>query len=95
MGDLIPGGYFTVSAYDPSVMSIIPFPPSGFIKLATCRGAETIAESHVEPSRTGWISLGGAAVGADTDGCNPLLGPCLSATPVQPTTWGKIKALYR
>jgi len=95
MGDLVTVGYFTVSAYDPSAMSIIPFPPSGFIKVATCKGAEEIAEEHVDPARAGWVSFGGAAIGTDTDGCNPLLGPCGSPTPVQVTTWGKLKRLYR
>jgi len=92
--DLMPAGYFTVSAYDPSVMSIVPFPPSGLIKVATCGGAEINVEQAIDPARAGWISLGGGNVGADTDGCNPLLEPCLSATPTRSVTWGKIKTLY-
>ena len=95
MGDLVPVGYFTVSAYDPSAMSIIPFPPSGFIKVATCKGAEETVEEHVDPARTGWVSFGGAAIGNDSDGCNPLLEPCVGPTPILPSTWGKLKRLFR
>lgn len=95
MGDMIPVGYFTVAAYEPSAMSIIPFPPSGFVKIATCKGAEAVVENYVPPERTGWISIGGAARGTDTDGCNPLIEPCVTPTPVQSTTWGNLKRLYR
>jgi hypothetical protein len=95
MGDLVTVGYFTVSAYDPSAMSIIPFPPSGFIKVATCKGAETVVEEHVDPTRAGWVSFGSAAIGTDNDGCNPLREPCAEPTAVVPSTWGKLKRLYR
>jgi hypothetical protein len=93
--NLVVAGVFTVVAYDPSIMSIAPFPPTGLVKLATCRGAEVIAENELSSARLGWLSWGGAALGKDTDGCNPLAGPCGSVTPVQAGTWGKLKSLYR
>jgi hypothetical protein len=46
--------------------------------------------------QAGWVSVGGAAVGLDTDGCNPLLEPC-NPQPVpvgQRMTWGRLKAKY-
>jgi hypothetical protein len=91
---MVPAGYFTVSAYAPSSMVLIPHPVSGFAKVANCGGAEAVIENYVKPARIGWVSMGGGIHNASSAGCNPLLEPCDAVTPVQPTTWGKVKTLY-
>lgn len=91
---IVVAGYFDVVAYGPSALTIAPFPPSGMVKLARCGGVEVVSE--IDPARIGWVSVGGAAQGFDTDGCNPLVEPCISVpTPTQTSTWGRMKNLYR
>jgi hypothetical protein len=91
---LVPAGYFTVTAYAPSSMALIPHPVAGEIKMANCNAVEVAVESPVNLTRVGWVSMGGGIRGTSADGCNPLLEPCTATTPVRPTTWGKVKALY-
>ena len=95
VSSMVPAGYFTVSAYAPSSMALIPHPAAGSMKVANCAGAEAIIENYVKPARVGWVSMGGGIRGTSSDGCNPLLEPCDAVTPIRPTTWGKVKALYR
>jgi len=84
-------GYFVATAYAPAVISIVGYPATGLVKVANCEGAE---EEVVNVTRAGWVSMGGGAIGNDTDGCNPSLGPCADVTPAMPTTWGRLKQLY-
>ena len=91
-------GYFYLSAYTPSIMAIIPFPVTGVVKVANCYGAESPLETVVPMSAVGWVSMGGAAVGTDSDGCNPILETCTGVnqtTPVEPITWGRLKTLFK
>ena len=94
VSSMVPAGYFTVSAYAPSSMALIPHPAAGSMKVANCGGEEAIIENYVKPARVGWVSMGGGIRGTSSDGCNPLLEPCDAVTPTQPTTWGRVKALY-
>lgn len=87
-------GYFLVTAYAPSTLSIAPFPPTGKIKTADCSSAETVLDHSLGIDRTGWISFGGGSRGIDTDGCNPILTPCSDITAVERTTWGRLKAKF-
>ena len=89
-------GYFYLTAYSPSLMSIVGFPHNtGVVKTADCSSAESLPDQTLGLDKIGWISLGGAAKGTDTDGCNPALEPFnQEPTPVLPTTWGQIKARY-
>ena len=90
--EVVVGGYFYVSTYSPATMSLVGFPNTGQVKVANCAAAELIP---IDPGQAGWVSLGGAAKGLDTDGCNPALEPCGQGTvPVQPSTWGRIKKRY-
>ena len=74
-------------------MSVIPWPNTGLVKIANCGAVEY--EFEIPPDRLGWVSWGQAARGGDTDGCNPALEPCgVGAVPTQPSTWGRLKALY-
>ena len=92
---LVPVGYFTVSAYAPSSMALIPHPISAAMKIANCDGAERVLENHVKPARVGWVSMGGGTRGNSSLGCNPLLEPCeIGTVPVENTTWGRVKSLY-
>jgi hypothetical protein len=91
---MVPAGYFTVSAYAPSSMALIPNPVSAAMKIANCDGVEAVIENYVKPARVGWVSMRGGLRNSSSDGCNPLLEPCDATVPVQPTTWGKMKALY-
>lgn len=91
--DFAIAGVFYISAYAPSTLSIAPYDRTGEIQVANCQGAEI--EIPVPMAQAGWVSFGGAGKGLDTDGCNPLLAPCNhDITPVQPTTWGRIKTQY-
>ena len=92
---MVPAGYFTVSAYAPSSMALVPNPVSAAMKIANCGGAEAMIENYVKPARVGWVSMGGGIRNSSAEGCNPLLEPCDATTvPVQPTTWGRVKTLY-
>lgn len=87
------GGYFYVAAYSPSVMSVAPFPGKESVAFADCHnyGGDFIP---LDINRVGWLSMGGAMMGLDADGCNPLLGPCNGPTAVTPTTWGRLKTKF-
>lgn len=90
--DWVVVGFFTTSARNPSVMSIIPRPGSGLVRIADCDGSATDL-TPIEVDRVGWVSFGGAAKGADADGCNPVLEPCNSdVVPAYPVTWGRLKS---
>jgi hypothetical protein len=94
--DLVVAGYFSVVVHGQSTMSVAPFPPTGLVKVATCKGSEVVADQDLPPARLGWLSFAGGTKGTDSGGCNPLLEPCdETPTQVTPATWGKIKALYR
>ena len=93
LNDIVVAGYFYVSAYTPSTMSIVGFPHhTGVVKVDNCEIAESVLV-EIPMDRVGWVSLGGAK-GVDSDGCNPVLEPCSGPVPVRPTTWGRIKAKY-
>jgi hypothetical protein len=86
-------GYFRVALYDPSVLAIVGHPLTGLAKLADCTGERILEDLSL--SQAGWISLGGAAIGQDKDGCNPVLESCTrDLVPAHPITWGKLKAKY-
>ncbi len=89
-------GFFHITAYTPSLMSVVGFPHhSNQVKVADCGGAETTPDLSVGLDRVGWVSMGGAAKGTDSDGCNPALELCnQEPTPVRRSTWGRIKAKY-
>lgn len=89
---LAAAGYFYVTAYGSSVMAVEGYPADGKVRVADCNG--TVFDVEVDPARVGWVSLGNAAMGNDTDGCNPALEPCLGPAPVESSTWGKVKARY-
>jgi hypothetical protein len=91
--DVAVGGYFEVIAHDAETMRATPHRQMAQVKWAACpsRGFDDV----IAASRLGWVSWGGDAVGLDHDGCNPALGPCQGLTPVHPTTWGRMKALFR
>jgi hypothetical protein len=86
--EIVSGGFFYLSVYSPSKMSIVDYPPTGLSKVAGCQGAEMGAAAPLDPIRLGWIAL------AESGGCNPLLEPC-RLTSTEPITWGRLKALYR
>jgi hypothetical protein len=92
--EVIVGGYFYITAYSPSVIALTGFPSTGVVEYLDCSGA-TEEFVPVDEVQVGWISMGGAARGFDANGCNPAIEPCnVAPSPVQTTTWGKIKAKY-
>ena len=91
---LVTAGYFYVTAYDASTMSLVGFPSTGVVKAADCNGAEFVLNQVLSTSEVGWISLGGGHIGPDTDGCNPALEPCDRVTASTPTTWGRLKQQF-
>lgn len=91
--ELTVAGYFFLSAYAPATMSVTPWPGEAAAKYVDCQSLATDF-FPVSSHRVGWISMGGALRGQDADGCNPLLGPCDGPVPVEPTTWGRLKAKF-
>ena len=89
-------GFFWVEVHGPAAMQLVDWPYYGGqpIQIATC--PNHVYEMETLPqSRCGWISVGGATIGTDSDGCNPMLGPCgPGPVPTQTTTWGKIKSRF-
>lgn len=86
-------GYFYVSVYAPTVMRLAPYPNVGEVQYADCDGGQQNFK-NLNSVKVGWVSMGGGAIGTDSDGCNPAVEPCLDATAVQPATWGSLKAKY-
>lgn len=95
-GPFAVAGYFYVGAYSPSTMSIVGWPGTGKVKTADCLGAEIVFLDTLGVAQIGWVSMGGAAKGTDSDGCNPLIETCSDeGVPVQPVTWGRLKTLFQ
>jgi hypothetical protein len=77
-------GVFQVTTYSADMFRIVPRPVDGKAKVANCLYMETDI-TDFSPSRLGEASFG----------MGPGYNPCLGIlTPVRPTTWGSIKALY-
>lgn len=76
------GGYFYMGAYGPSQLSVIPRPVSGRAKVADCSSREDDFTFAV-PSHLGVAGFAGA----------PGYNPCGAPTPVQESTWSKVKSL--
>jgi len=91
--DVAVGGYFEVIAHDAETLRTTPHRQMAQVKWAACPSRNL--DDVIAANRLGWVSWGGDAVGLDHDGCNPALGPCQGLTPVHPTTWGRMKALFR
>jgi len=92
-GEIEVGGYFQVAIYDPSVFRIIGHPLTGLAKWGDCSSEGVFQD--LSQARVGWISMGGAAMGQDTDGCNPAIESCgLAPVAAHHTTWGRIKSKY-
>jgi hypothetical protein len=82
-------GVFTVYLYGPDRFSVttnnnVPTPE---LSVANCNAAETFLADRLD--QAGFVEF---SVGATVDGCNPCVTPC--GTPVNKTTWGKIKSSY-
>ena len=90
-------GYFWVQVDGPGALRFIGYPKAGSqytgqILVGTCPGS---SYEQLPETRAGWVSMGGAAIGLDNDGCNPMLEPCNPGIVLaRPTTWGKIKVRY-
>ncbi len=52
-------------------------------------------DQELDAGSVGWTSFGGAARGADADGCNPAVEDCNPPVAVRSTTWGRLKQQYR
>jgi len=76
------GGVLNVQLYSPDQLSITPRPVSGFAKVADCNSAETNITGLV-PSHLGVAGF-----------CMPGYNPCFAPTPVEDTTWGRLKGKY-
>ena len=77
-------GAFDVTAYGSDLFSITPRPVSGYAKIGSCFGAETDI-TNMQPSHLGVAAF-----------CLPgqSYNPCAAPTPVEPSTWGRIKQQY-
>jgi len=92
---IVVAGYFYVAAYSPSFLAVTGYPTTDLVKTASCKAAESIPDHTIGLDRVGWVSLGGGAIGADTDGCNPLLEPCaVQPVPTNPVSWGQLKSKF-
>src|SRR5258705_9418346 len=64
---LVTAGYFYVTAYGASTMSVGGFPGTGVVKAADCSGAEFVLKQILSATQVGGISLGRRRIGPDTD----------------------------
>lgn len=76
-------GVFRVSVYGADLFRIVPRQIDAKAKVADCNGAESDL-TDIVPSRLGFVSFGGT-------GYNP----CAVVVPVEATTWGQVKTLFR
>jgi hypothetical protein len=97
-GELALIGYFTIEVHGSAAMYLTGYPTgkwaSPVVQTISCEANE--GDFAPLPSgRAGWVSLGGAVLGADADGCNPLVEPCRDLpTAIRASSWGKLKARY-
>lgn len=77
------GGVLNVSLYSPDQLTITPRPVTGFAKVADCNSAETNL-TGLAPSHLGVAGF-----------CMPGYNPCFAPTPVEETTWGRLKNQYQ
>lgn len=85
--NLVAGGYFYVTAYSPSTMSIVGYPSTGEVQVADCQ-VNIVDAVPLDPVRLGWVTL------EEAGGCNPLVEPCDKPVATEPATWGGIKTKY-
>jgi len=90
---VVAGGYFTVTVYGASTMSITPYPVTGLAKVANCSGAERVVEIPVGKKGLGWVAIGGALKNGEAGGCNPLVATCNQTSAPDPDqkSWSSIK----
>jgi hypothetical protein len=81
-------GYFYMGAYSNDCLYTTVRPVSGRAKVANCKAFETIIDGK-SPSHLGAASFGPAPP------CGMGYRPCGAPTPVQKSTWGTIKSIYR
>lgn len=87
-GETAVAGYFYLTAYERSLMSVRERPVDGMAKLADCSAVErTIWYEH-----RGWIIFNNPPY--LIEGCNPCAYSCFF-DPVQVITWGGIKTLLK
>lgn len=84
-------GYFYLAAYTPDELSITTYPQDGTVQVFDCLGAGSVVVADGQ-LKAPW-PLGRAAFSAD--GLSPGYNPCGGGTPVERTTWSRVKALYR
>lgn len=88
-GETAVAGYFYLTAYDPSLMSVRERPVDHAAKLADC----SAVEHNIWYEDRGWITFSDPPY-MDNWACNPCAGSCFF-DPVQVITWGGIKTLLR
>jgi len=78
---LVVGGYFYMTCYTPSFLTISPF-GSDSAAIQTCIG-NTVT---LPPTALGYVAFG------SIPGCNPCLAPCNTVS-IRPTSWSALKSL--
>jgi hypothetical protein len=91
---IVVAGYFYVTAYAASSMSVVGYPTTGQVKVADCTGGEALPDAPLDLGLVGWISIADFPTGMEGAGCNPALAPCGRRQAVQPTTWGTLKRRF-
>ena len=77
-------GFFYLAAYSPDTLAVTPFHGYERVRVGACSNEE----DAIAPQNVGTVVF---SPGGVTAGYNP----CASGTPVQPSTWGGIKHLFR
>lgn len=78
-------GYFYCGAYSTDAFWLTARPVDGYMKVADCEAQEIVLDA-VSSAGMARFTLGG-----DDDGCNPCTYSCFQS-PVQNTTWSRIKS---
>lgn len=88
-GVVAAAGYFYLGAYTPDILAVIPAPSDGVATVQSCLGDVDIIEGggiQRTPSHLGFARF-------SSGGAEPGYNPCGLNTPVEPTSWGRIKSL--
>jgi hypothetical protein len=91
-GVVAPAGYFYVAAYNPDVLRIRPHQGTQIASVTDCRGVVSLVESESQPHDPSQLGYATFSAGASSAG----YAPCgYQPIAVEPTTWSRIKVMFR
>ena len=90
-GVITPAGYFYCATYSRDDLRLIPSSLTGVATVKSCSGIIDTVESTAAPRPVSHLGYARFSASGTELGYNP----CGLNTPIEESTWGKIKASYR